>query len=803
MKGNKINIVSALLLFAVLAGIGPALGAPNITGYSPLTPSVSSTALSGPTAFNITVNETTNVTWYINGTLVQTNAKVTAATYTNTSAALGSWNVTAIATDVNGTATQTWLWSVTAPGGGPVIITSSPPSPFSDVAGNPRAFSVTSNQTVSVTWYINGTPVQTKSANASTAATYTNTSAVLGSWNVTATASNTYGTISNTWSWNVINSPVSPPPPVPQTIGLQDISISFLQTNNTYPAKGPLNATNNGQQACRQCHQSTGTNISGGYSNTIGGVDTRHHDLVSRVINPYTNTLFGCQDCHPPSTTVGAAGAVLLDHSCVDCHNGSNFWADNKSVASYLLANASVGNFSRPHHVITNYTDVVGFGNPAANRTCDVCHGSFVNNYNDGHYIPSYDTSFMITPFASFKATDTSKPDGLGNLQGGNINLLTKVVGASPTGGWKVWGGCYSCHLSNYSAKPQPIGSNHDNHHLSILGISANSGGVGHQSDATPFNLNGGSPLNNRACFVCHVISWSATSAGPYEPTIIDGGTGVAEQAMELRNSTIEAASALEPFNITINGVDTGVPNTNVTFNGTGCEKCHSVASLHSIQGGGYVANGPAGLGHINNNTDCNGCHASWKAVDSVSPSPIVPTVDSVSPSVIQAGTANTITIAGSNFVNGAYTSVVVVDGKTYQPTSITDKQIVAKIPALTAGTHLIRLVKDGSSLSKLSTLTVVSDPTITSAKLVTTKQGKNSVLTLTVNGKGFGAAKPAKNPLMYISIQHAGAQITAQSISTWKDGQIVAVYPTNSAVAGDIVTVLTAASGEAQAQIN
>ena len=65
--------------------------------------------------FSITINQTVDVNWQINGTEVQTNASVTAASYTNTGAVNGTWNVSGIVTNANGTDMQTWDWTVTSP----------------------------------------------------------------------------------------------------------------------------------------------------------------------------------------------------------------------------------------------------------------------------------------------------------------------------------------------------------------------------------------------------------------------------------------------------------------------------------------------------------------------------------------------------------------------------------------------------------------------------------------------------------------------------------------------------------------
>jgi hypothetical protein len=86
---------------------------PEITSYAPESPV--DDYVGATRTFEITINQTVNVSWQINGTEVQTDTSVTAASYTNTSAANGSWNVSAIVTNANGTDMQTWTWTVTSP----------------------------------------------------------------------------------------------------------------------------------------------------------------------------------------------------------------------------------------------------------------------------------------------------------------------------------------------------------------------------------------------------------------------------------------------------------------------------------------------------------------------------------------------------------------------------------------------------------------------------------------------------------------------------------------------------------------
>ena len=84
---------------------------PSIIGYAPVSP-VSDSA--GATrVFNISTNQAVNVTWYINGTEVSSQTGVTESFYTNTSADTGTWNISAVAINNNGSAMQAWDWTVT------------------------------------------------------------------------------------------------------------------------------------------------------------------------------------------------------------------------------------------------------------------------------------------------------------------------------------------------------------------------------------------------------------------------------------------------------------------------------------------------------------------------------------------------------------------------------------------------------------------------------------------------------------------------------------------------------------------
>ncbi|PXF60433.1 MAG: hypothetical protein C4B59_09530 [Candidatus Methanogaster sp.] len=83
---------------------------PTITSHDPSDP-VTDT-VGATRTFCITTDQIVDVLWQINGTTVQTDSDVTSASYTNTSAAHGIWNVSAVASNTNGVAMQRWLWTV-------------------------------------------------------------------------------------------------------------------------------------------------------------------------------------------------------------------------------------------------------------------------------------------------------------------------------------------------------------------------------------------------------------------------------------------------------------------------------------------------------------------------------------------------------------------------------------------------------------------------------------------------------------------------------------------------------------------
>ncbi|MFZ2071338.1 MAG: PKD domain-containing protein [Halobacteriota archaeon] len=157
---------------------------------------------------------------YENGTQVPDGNYTVNVTGTNTTTGAYVINNTEIITV---TSAETLKITAYAPG-----------TPVYDDAAATRTFNVTVNQPVNVSWQINGTEVQLNET--VTEATYTNQSAVNGTWTVSAEVSNANGTAIQTWRWHVgMNQPpiasfsYSPGNPVINQ------TITFNASNSTDP----------------------------------------------------------------------------------------------------------------------------------------------------------------------------------------------------------------------------------------------------------------------------------------------------------------------------------------------------------------------------------------------------------------------------------------------------------------------------------------------------------------------------------------------------------------------------------------
>ena len=352
-----------------------------------------------------------------------------------------------------------------------------------------------------------------------------------------------------------------PPPPVNQIIGINDGVYNDLT-----------------EADCRVCH---GTTID------------RHHLLYNSEIPDPTDAPYGvpgelytCLSCHEVINNGIDPIEFIVERDCMICH----IQPSNVELSVHHRTDEALGNLPQ-------------------GPDCKVCHGSLVDNMDDGHWIPTYDPS-----------SRTPKRSG-----GEGLPLNFEGNGA---------GGCDYCHSTGTD---DPSGkilvySNADTHHYTGFG-----------SDLS-------------FCSWCHDFSI------PFEAQI------------------------------------------------RVCENCHGPDSLHNIQtdsdGDGIITPGIElpGYGHIGDPDDCWGCHGFAAADEPPQFGSIIPFINSISQSVLTAGSDSVILLNGSAFTNTfgdteMTSKVNLSDENTFTidliPDIISENIISVTIPdTLATGNYNLRAVK-------------------------------------------------------------------------------------------------------------
>ncbi len=395
------------------------------------------------------------------------------------------------------------------------------------------------------------------------------------------------------------------------------------QTLGIFDATIDFTQPNINREFCQVCHE--------------GSQVERHHALVTPE--------FGCFECH-----VVHDGSFANFRECTTCHETS------------------------PHHTTAD----------AQARHCSACHGSFVADYDDGHYIPRY-----------------------------NPTAFTPLTGGVELAEGRFAGGCMACHMADVD---QGIANNNETHHGTGL----------------------------IECTWCHNFELSD-------------------------NRMIRK-----------------------------CEDCHDVKSLHNIQADsnndGMITPGTemGGYGHVGANADCYGCHIkTFLAFQSATVAePTIPSITSLSTSVLAAGQSTNLTIMGESFVNTSlgqtFTPVVeVTNGDEvillYPLPSFTSQKLTTPLPAtLEPGNYDLRVKKDEVVSNKV-TLTVTAAVEIQSAII-----NRNQIV---ITGFDFG--------------NRTGETLRDNSLGTvmsWSDKKVVTRIP--DAMAGQTVTLVTASGSVASAKI-
>ncbi len=165
----------------------------------------------------------------------------------------------------------------------------------------------------------------------------------------------------------------TPPPPVNQNLGIPDSVFNNLDKLN-----------------CAYCHKAD--SLTDAERAQIGWTFTpptvkdgvladRHHAKVGLIMGEHTQAPFG---------TAGEA------YECLSCHKLE--WDDATSM--YQLSD-NFKNCLNCHTQIEGSASVHHLTAQAQSLNCKHCHGSLIDNPNDGHYIPTGRTPTMVTPRTS------------------------------------------------------------------------------------------------------------------------------------------------------------------------------------------------------------------------------------------------------------------------------------------------------------------------------------------------------------------------------------------------------------------
>ncbi len=324
----------------------------SVTSFSP--PSDPTTIQGTTQIFNVTLNRTANVIWYMNGTQVQTNTGVISAGYTNTTAGVGTWNVTASATDGIDTVPRTWNWTIDA----------QPPSTY--IPPNPTNLqSTTGNFWINHTWQV-GSGNTTNSYNVSVNGTwhngttntyYNNTVGPHGWSNITVWAYNSSGAGSLSTGSVSQNTQVPNNPPAQNPIGNKNVTAGNLltftvsatdadndtMTYGTNATKGALNATT-GVYSWQTGSNDVGTYV--WYFNSSDGYGGVAGEIITVTVNNTPLSIISSSPVSDPTTTVGASqtfGITLNRTANVSWYINGSTVQTNSSVISANYTNSTAG----------------------------------------------------------------------------------------------------------------------------------------------------------------------------------------------------------------------------------------------------------------------------------------------------------------------------------------------------------------------------------------------------------------------------------------------------------------------------
>ena len=592
-----------------------------------------------------------------------------------------------------------------------------------------------------------------------------------------------------------------PPPPVNQNLGMPDIRHTTPMTIFT----------------CLGCHSEP---VNAPVTTEEGYLPYRHHLRVNAPIDEYSVSPY------PEASTDGT-------HQCVTCHESDWIEDSSKSQEGYFkfvkdptslefrnclnCHEQSVSNGGRLTATVHHLTD------KAQKKLCFQCHGSAVNNATDDHRIPdptankSRNCQKLNLDTVDPTAIDPNNPTPT-EANNYNISLITPWPGDNyDDTAWK------DVLRDFYSECPE------------VAEVYLEEGGqfqinpprYRYEIDAAgeitailvPDHLAGGRRTGN--CEHCHF-------AGENPGDTVQPNTGLA-QGISSNMANHHSTGVGQPGTGSVHSCNLcHSPKDPPDYAIRGCEVCHAISTLHSIE---YDAEGDGvtpGLekpfmGHIGNDLNCRGCHLNFRTGVALQENnnrafrsqnsereisifgslpgynTPIPDIESLSTARINEGTETPLVINGTGFyaeintsfgIKRAIPHVELIDSSgaitefTLERSDVTETTINVTIPAtMKADIYKLYVVKgmrytEGREGRDYSQQSAVTPFLITPNTVIDSVSCNNDIVT--INGTGFGnmMITDRYGRAGYVDTQEKTGVSRGESdctIQTWEDQIIVA----------------------------
>ncbi len=516
-----------------------------------------------------------------------------------------------------------------------------------------------------------------------------------------------------------------PPPPVNQYLGITDARFKEM----TFVT-------------CLGCHGVPGNSIAPLKS---GYLPDRHHLRLDTPIGEYSASPYPekspdgkhkCVTCHlidwveDPSRPAGGFFRFAQDpgdaqfRDCLNCHT------QKKNRQGELIATV--------HHLTDR----------AQQADCHICHGSLIDNPNGDHRIPD-PANHPDDPENHYDISLTTPWPGIG-FYNSRVQLRSALRAAF----------AYKLELPVDPSEEQLQRKAEAEAQIEYI-----------LDNFDPPLGETGRPMGN--CSYCHFAGVDDLTGQRININYANHhGTGVGQPGSGSVHSCTLCHQPYSPPDYTIRG----------------CERCHGINSLHSIEydamGDGIVVGEEQPyFGHIGHQKNCDGCHKNTpnqmiSASTSGPPSTIIPGISEISETAITAGVSTHLQVIGSGFVDFAtspsgematWLRLTRSDGMVIdiQPDDLSATHMEATIPAnLQAGSYTLAVTKRDPAGKELSSTAVhiLLRPEVTISSALC--EGER----LTLSGTGFGG---------YLEAENSGTAVSANgkscTIDSWSNERIVA----------------------------